>query len=368
METWWIAACMGGTSTAVAAAWGARMRSRLRAERTRARQLERGDAAILAAVRALTRASMESCEAVHAALARSLQAIAPGIDAMLVFEVEGDELRCAFTSGGRGEHCAGMRVHRAETRSIPALAAARGCRAGLEGARALLPTDRFALAVPLADADGVCAVVYLAASSGAVADVEEVVRLVEHATEPLALARERERDRRRATFDALTGLLTPRAFRERLHELIAAARFSPSLMACLWFIDTDHFKRVNDTFGHAAGDAVLQRMARLLSEHTVAGVDLVGRNGGDEFCAIVRDVPKSVAIERAQAFCKAVRACDFGVDAAVSASVGVAAFPFDARSASELLELADAAMYHSKRSGRDRVSFALDPGTFAVYS
>jgi diguanylate cyclase (GGDEF)-like protein len=70
---------------------------------------------------------------------------------------------------------------------------------------------------------------------------------------------------------------------------------------------------------------------------------------------------------RAQRFCVAVRESDLGVEIPITASVGVAAYPYDAAEASELLEIADAAMYHSKRAGRDRVSFAVDRGTFAIY-
>ncbi|HET9095112.1 MAG TPA: GGDEF domain-containing protein, partial [Candidatus Baltobacteraceae bacterium] len=131
---------------------------------------------------------------------------------------------------------------------------------------------------------------------------------------------------------------------------------------------TDHFKRVNDTFGHGAGDIVLQRMANLLREHTVPEVDLPARNGGDEFCAIVRNVHKVSAIERAHRFCAAVRECSFGIEVPVTASIGVAAYPYDASDAGALLEVADGAMYHSKRSGRDRVSFPVDGTSFAVFS
>jgi diguanylate cyclase (GGDEF)-like protein len=109
-------------------------------------------------------------------------------------------------------------------------------------------------------------------------------------------------------------------------------------------------------------------MARLLEEHTRRGIDLPARNGGDEFCAIVRNDHKIAAIERAHRFCAAVRDADFGIPIRITASIGVSAYPYDATDARELLELADAAMYHSKRAGRDRVSFAVARGSFTVYS
>jgi len=179
---------------------------------------------------------------------------------------------------------------------------------------------------------------------------------VAHAAPAYALASERERDRDRATFDGLTGLYTPRAFRDALREELGSTRLTTRTLA-LWFIDTDDFKAVNDSLGHAAGDRVLLALAELLRAHLIPDFDLPGRSGGDEFCAILRNAGKASAIERAQRFCDRVRMHDFGIGFSLSVSVGVAAFPYDASSANELLEIADAAMYHSKRTGRDRVSF-----------
>ena len=168
-----------------------------------------------------------------------------------------------------------------------------------------------------------------------------------------------EVDRCDATHDGLTGLLAPRAFRRRLHDEVSRARASGRLeLISLWFVDTDYFKTVNDAFGHRTGDAVLQTMAALLRAHLVPDVDVAARNGGDEFCALIRGASKSLAIERAQVFCNAVRAHDFGLQKQITASIGVATFPYDAPNSNQLLEAADAAMYRSKRDGRDRVSWA----------
>ena len=159
-------------------------------------------------------------------------------------------------------------------------------------------------------------------------------------------------------------MLSPRAFRRYLDEETARAADGDRTF-CVWYADTDGFKDVNDRFGHRAGDAVLQTVAALLERHLVAGLDFAARDGGDEFCALLRATGKRRAIERAQAFCDAVRGCDFGVPVRVTASVGVAAFPHDATTANALLDVADAAMYRSKRDGRDRVSFAASPGIYA---
>ncbi|MDE2482000.1 MAG: GGDEF domain-containing protein [bacterium] len=336
------------------------------AGRVRATSRAHDEGAELASLRAVIAASRTSSAAVLETLARSMREIEPGIDAVLAFAPDGAELACVHASGRRVDHFARVRVPRDATRSLPARAALAGHRVeGSDGV--MLPTDRHALAVPMLDGGGLRAVVYAASSSVAPRCVDALVRRVEDAACSYAIALEREADRADATYDGLTGLLTPRAFRLRLREEIARASNGRGAVLTLWFVDTDRFKSVNDTCGHASGDAVLQAMAALLRAHTVADVDLVGRNGGDEFCTLIFDAQKSVAIERAQGFCDAVRRHDFGVPIAVTASVGVASYPYDAADASALLEAADAAMYYGKQHGRDRVSFALDGGAFATY-
>ncbi len=317
-------------------------------------------------MRALLDASRISSDAVLDTLASAIARREPALDAFLTFVPAGDDLVCAASKGARTEHFSTVRVRRDALEALPARAARAGHRiASSEGA--MIPTDRRAIAVPMCDREGLRAVVYASSAQPAPIAAEAIVRLVEHATLPFALALERETDRASATYDGLTGLLTPRAFRNRLVAEIAARRLAGSPVVSVWFVDTDRFKSVNDTFGHAAGDAVLQTMASLLRSYAIPNVDVAGRNGGDEFCAIIFDAAKSVAIERAQGFCDAVRACTFPVPAPLTASVGVASFPYDANDSSELLEIADAAMYHSKRSGRDRVSFAVNGATFATY-
>ena len=322
---------------------------------------------VLETMRELMEASRISSASVLARLSHAIRRREPGIDAVLAFVPRGDELAVCYAEGPRADHFTSMRVRRDSEISLPARAAAAGHRAVGSGG-IVIPTDRYAVAVPMKDDGGVHAVLYCSSSSAfELYEEDAVVRTIEHAASPFALALEREGDRADATYDGLTGLLTPRAFRERLRDNVARSQLRASSILTLWFIDTDHFKSVNDTYGHAAGDRVLQGMSSLLRAHTVADVDVVARNGGDEFCALIYGPQKTVAIERAQALCDAVRAFDFGIPISITASIGVASLPFDAREASELLEVADAAMYHSKRSGRDRVSFAVGTGAFAIY-
>lgn len=338
--------------------------ARNRALRLRAHLLERREADGLDAMLAYCAASRQGVRALLEALAENVRKLDAGADVLAVFVPELDELRCVFAGGIRGEHLVDLCVRRGDERLLPAVAAAQQRRALCDGG--LLASDRRALSVPLPDDDGVAAVVYVATTRARFADADALVTAIERCSIPYALACERERDVANATFDGLTGLLSPQAFRARLYDEIGAMHASDGDAAALLFVDTDEFKNVNDTLGHQAGDAVLRQMADILRAHAVRDVDVVARNGGDEFCALLRNTPKTRAIERARALCAAVRSHDFGVGRAMSASVGVAAFPLDAASSKDLLELADAAMYFSKRAGRDRASYATAPGRFSA--
>jgi diguanylate cyclase (GGDEF)-like protein len=289
-----------------------------------------------------------------------------GADAVLVLAPSGEELHARYHSGDRMAHFHGLRLRLDDARLPAAAARERHRVVAPSGGDSLLPTDRFAVAVPLLDGARLLAVAYASSiRDGRPDDVEAVVQAAEHAAPAYAIALEREADRVDAAYDQLTGLLTPRAFRRRLQEeIVRGSVAGRNASLCLWFVDTDAFKTINDTLGHAAGDAVLRTMASLLEAQLVAHVEVAGRNGGDEFCALLHD-GKARGLARAQAFCDAVRAHDFGIPARVTASVGVAVFPYDAAEPARLLECADAAMYHAKRSGRDRVAYACDNGTFA---
>jgi diguanylate cyclase (GGDEF)-like protein len=127
-----------------------------------------------------------------------------------------------------------------------------------------------------------------------------------------------------------------------------------------------HFKAWNDSYGHAAGDALLREVAQTLRDAVRSERDLVVRNGGDEFCLVFTETGKATAIERAEDLRAAIAALDVTAlrsaavaanEVQITASIGVAAFPADATTAHELLERADAAMYNSKRTGRNAVSY-----------
>ncbi|WP_426507133.1 GGDEF domain-containing protein [Dactylosporangium sp. McL0621] len=169
--------------------------------------------------------------------------------------------------------------------------------------------------------------------------------------------------RRIAATDALTGLCTRRAFEERLHGL---RRGRP---VAVLLLDIDRFKRINDAFGHPAGDRVLRAVAHRLREAAGPGVT-VARYGGEEFALLVPDAEAPHAARLADRLRAAIgaTAVDLGGGAVrvVTISAGTAVLPTDTTSPDELIPLADRALYAAKRAGRDRVVAATPaprPGT-----
>ncbi len=122
--------------------------------------------------------------------------------------------------------------------------------------------------------------------------------------------------------------------------------------------DVDDFKQINDTLGHAAGDAILREMGSLLLKH-VRGEDIAARYGGDEFILILPDASREVTAERAERLCEHVQHLHVQYEGqtleAVSLSVGVAIFPEHGSTSILLLKAADDALYRAKREGRGRV-------------
>lgn len=160
-----------------------------------------------------------------------------------------------------------------------------------------------------------------------------------------------------ATTDGLTQLKNRRAFQEKLMEEVnRAGRYSSPLSFLL--LDVDHFKQFNDTFGHPAGDGVLRSVARLLEE-TARKLDFVARYGGEEFAVLLPNTDKEGAVVAAERFRSAVAEGDWR-ERAITVSVGVATLTTDGGDGSALIQEADAALYQSKRSGRNCVHHAGD--------
>jgi two-component system, cell cycle response regulator len=161
---------------------------------------------------------------------------------------------------------------------------------------------------------------------------------------------------RMAETDPLTGLANRRVFENALEREIARASRTGQPVSLL-MLDADHFKQYNDRFGHRAGDELLQSLAHALVEHSRV-FDTVARYGGEEFAVILPEC----SVEEAHTVAERLRLVSSAVEGRmpVTLSGGVATFPVHARDGASLIEAADAALYESKRAGRDRLSMAGD--------
>lgn len=181
-------------------------------------------------------------------------------------------------------------------------------------------------------------------SAGTIWILEDVTQAREH----------RERLTWTSNHDSLTGLANRAAFEERLGKATASAAREPF---CALFIDLDRFKHVNDTAGHAAGDALLRDIAQQL-EAQVRQSDTVARLGGDEFAVLLSRCPPAKALAIAEKMRNAVESYALaweGQDYGVGASIGMVHVDERFASSADVLRAADAACYAAKRSGRNRV-------------
>ena len=185
------------------------------------------------------------------------------------------------------------------------------------------------------------------------AAIMRMARSYDQETERLRgqLADEREAFRHAALHDPLTGLPNRVLLHDRIQQAINAARRRGGLVAVL-MVDLDEFKQVNDHYGHDAGDAALDGVARCLKA-AVRGSDTVARLAGDEFAVVLSDCASRLAAEQMEAKLRAALEQPIDVGGArvnVGASVGTACFPDDGEDGDGLLRAADLAMYRSKRT------------------
>ena len=159
-----------------------------------------------------------------------------------------------------------------------------------------------------------------------------------------------------ARTDALSGLVNRRGFDEALSREQSRQRRGGPAMSLL-LVDIDHFKAVNDSWGHQAGDGVLRRLGLLLSTRFRA-MDVVGRIGGEEFAVLIPDCPPERAYDRAVELCDTVRTETRAWEHRITVSVGVATSDGPETTADALFAAADAALYKAKDAGRDRVEQA----------
>jgi len=158
----------------------------------------------------------------------------------------------------------------------------------------------------------------------------------------------------RAATDALTGLANHRAVQDTLNRMVAQAGRAKTQLVGILF-DLDHFKRINDVYGHAKGDEVLASVGQAIAA-TVRESDFVGRYGGEEFVALLPDTDREGGIQVAEKLRQAIESLEIPeLDRRLSASFGVAVLPGDAVTGEALLRVADRALYSAKENGRNRV-------------
>jgi len=167
--------------------------------------------------------------------------------------------------------------------------------------------------------------------------------------------------REQSVRDHLTGVFNRRYMEETLErELLRAARKGFSLGIIM--LDVDNFKRFNDSYGHAAGDAILHELSNLLLKH-VRGEDILSRYGGDEFIIILPDASQEVTMERAELLRTYAQHLNVQFEGQtlgrITLSLGVAIFPNNGNTSKALLKAVDAVLYRVKHEGRNHVAAAI---------
>ncbi|MBK9609073.1 MAG: PAS domain-containing protein [Betaproteobacteria bacterium] len=175
---------------------------------------------------------------------------------------------------------------------------------------------------------------------------------------------EEQRLLRLSQVDSLTGLANRVGFEQHLSDAMAESRSTRQALAVM-YLDIDHFKRINDTHGHAAGDALLLAFAQRL-KGSLRKTDLVARPGGDEFVAVLERMhDPRVAARLADKALQAIRRpfvlTEIGIVLSVTASIGIAFFDGGEVAAGQLVADADAMLYVAKKRGRDRVCVSTWP-------
>jgi diguanylate cyclase (GGDEF)-like protein/PAS domain S-box-containing protein len=186
------------------------------------------------------------------------------------------------------------------------------------------------------------------------------VMATDHISLALANLTLRETLRIQSIRDSLTGLFNRRYLEETLELELENTR-GPTAAVGVIMLDIDRLKQVNDTFGHEAGDSVLQTVGKWLHANIRTG-DISCRYGGDEFVLILPEASLEATTSRAQRICEGIRETVFDYQGhslgVMTVSVGVAAFPQHGRTRDALLAAVDAALYRAKQEGRDRVIIA----------
>lgn len=219
-----------------------------------------------------------------------------------------------------------------------------------------------AMVVPIVS-DGVTigSVLFTAALVGAFTfDQQRLVdRLIRLASVGIQNARLHSKTLELAETDSMTGLLTNRAYQERLDAEFRKAQTGKQSLALL-ILDVDYFKHINDTYGHPQGDELLRQLGEVIRQHA-RKEDICCRYGGDEFTVVMPQTIKAEAAMVAGRIRQAIEDRVFALDGAtakITISIGVAGYPQDTATRTALVKAADDALYTAKQSGRNNVKLA----------
>jgi diguanylate cyclase (GGDEF)-like protein len=236
------------------------------------------------------------------------------------------------------------------------------------------PVERY-LCLPLVAHGATLGILFVACPDETTQNIVEarmggVRQLVQLTAMALASLQMRKKLEHQSVRDSLTGLFNRHFLEIALERELARAVRRKSSLAVL-MIDIDHFKRLNDQFGHAAGDAVLKEVAKVFSSN-IRTEDLACRYGGEEFTIILPDITPENALKRAQVIREAVASLRTELEndlySSVTISIGGAIFPQDGQSSELLLRHADASLYRAKHEGRNRVVMNLHSEVAATLS
>jgi diguanylate cyclase (GGDEF)-like protein len=328
--------------------------------------------------KALT-SSLDIGEVMHVILAKVSELLKPSNWSLLLKDQATGELYFHAAVGSGSDKLLGLRIKPGEgiagwvaQNNLPLLVpdVAKDPRFATRFDAASRFHTRSILCVPLAFKGRTLGVIELVNGEKDSIFAEEDLRILSTVAEFSAIAIENARNFHKVqeltVLDDHTGLFNSRHMKRQLEsEVMRATRFGHPVS--LIFFDLDHFKQVNDSYGHQAGSRVLLEIGRLLLK-TLRSTDVAVRYGGDEFVILMPETSKDQAIAAARRIGKEIAAEPFLADQKfgplrLSASLGVAAFPDDARDPETLLHKADDAMYRVKaeRRGGVQAAGALDP-------
>ncbi len=265
---------------------------------------------------------------------------------------------------GKGLAALGRSKETLEGRTIWEGFTARTCRKIEPAYRAALTGETTVLEVPFpieTDAQGKTERVYQICTLPVMDETGSILTGMAMGQDVTEQRQAEETVRWQAHHDVLTGLPNRALLNDRLNQVLAISERSGEIAALL-FLDLDHFKHVNDTWGHAAGDHLLQSVAARLTG-CLRAEDTVARLGGDEFVVLLPSLHAADDVAGVAQKIAALLAEPIAIGGhtmSVTASVGISLFPFDGRDAASLMSNADAAMYRSKQDrrqqgeGRDR--------------